>query len=329
MSTSKEKVAVREAELLDIARHFLRASLTLLAQYPFLQLRFRGKLMDVGFCQQHSLFTWHRAMKLKEEDEDEDEDSAHAQPDAHQAGIAGKPLDLVIEPTVLRSGEKDGTGYDNERVLLKAIPWVVKPRDLEGASKVGVALDMSSKATDAEPGATLKANATEAAASIVGSPIVLREEEEPTKPSEGSDKKDGLRQPGDGAPSSEPGKETEGSPKEAPIKQESDAESIPALNNRNRKRPTEETKPATKKQRTSSPADQARHSTKTPGGSTVMYPRGNVTEEQMNRALDKQGNGRGRPSTRRSDSEKDQGPSSAKEEEDRYRAMSPITPPLN
>jgi hypothetical protein len=127
------KSAGRDAQLLEITRSFIRASIALNAQYPWLELRFRPKMMDVQFSLDHHLVTWHRGLRLKEDDQDDG-------PDAEEAGIANRQIDLVVEPTVLRHGEKNGTGYDQTRVLIKGVVWMVKGGDLEGKTSVGSAL---------------------------------------------------------------------------------------------------------------------------------------------------------------------------------------------
>ena len=300
-TTTEEKAVIRERELVEITRRFIRASVALLAQYPWLELRFRGSLMDVGFCLQHPLFTWHRAMKLKEEDDDQDDD----RPDAYQAGIEGKQLDLIVEPTVVRHGEKDGTAYDNERFLLKATAWEVKPEDLEGKSRVGTALIGTAKEPDIGVATATTTGSAPNLKLVNGKPAKFAKSDGTGKVFERSAEK-GNQPPVPIAESSNvSSKQVHSAQAAQHIKEEPDASQSPPPATRTRKRSIEGKEPATKKRRTSPAASQeVRTTMQTPRGNTVNFPNGEINAEDVKRAFDDTGKKHARTSKRRSDSGK-------------------------
>ncbi len=297
--------------------------------------------MNVGFELEHPLFTWHRALKLKEADDDEEDNGPNARPDAHQAGIAGKQLDLVIEPTVLRHGEKDGTGYENERVLIKANVWGIKPEEFEGKSKVGSALEMCVNGPDAVAGNVPVAAGGSNPKSADKAPSKVALSDVAARTSERNAAKGCLPHQIAPEPAGSSHKQIQVIKDEPHIKEDSDTPLSALPTTRSRKRATEGKEPAAKKQRTSPAADgAARRVVQTTEGSTIMNPIDVVTERHVNLLLDRRGNkgkGDARTSRRQSDFGKATAASYVKETRqstpERAKSESPngsiTTPPLN
>lgn len=120
-------VKKQQVELTSIVQAFIRTGMELQSQYPSMQVCFRHELSKFTFELQHAHFSHHRALKLKLDDYD-------SYPNAEEAGVAGRKVDMVIEPAVMRSGDANGENYEAERVLLKAVVWMVKLEDLIDAS---------------------------------------------------------------------------------------------------------------------------------------------------------------------------------------------------
>jgi hypothetical protein len=112
----------RDGELYEVVKRFLNASIELNSQYPCVKLSFRYGLRVFKFTLGHPLFVAHRSLKLTEDPGDDC-------PTAEEAGLAGRPIDMVVEPLVRRLGDADGENYDNERELLKAVVWMARPED--------------------------------------------------------------------------------------------------------------------------------------------------------------------------------------------------------
>lgn len=144
-----------ENELTALISAFRTTALELNAQYPSVRVKFRFSLEDEKFSTPHEWLRPHRRLKLKDEEDDDE-------PDAEEVGLAGRQVDLVIEPAVTRDGNADGTEFGAVRILLKAVVWMVKSEDLEESSaaspthknRAGHPLDENTKAeeTSQKPG---------------------------------------------------------------------------------------------------------------------------------------------------------------------------------
>ena len=120
------EVEVRSAQLQSIVRNFIEAGIRTNAQNPRTSTFFRDKLLGCKFAQEDHQFEPHRALKLQE---DEDDDF----PNAREAGLEGRGIDLVDEPAIVRIGDKDGLIYDKPNVLIKAVVWMVRDEDLRNS----------------------------------------------------------------------------------------------------------------------------------------------------------------------------------------------------
>lgn len=78
----------------------------------------------------HPQFNPHRGLKIEDADDEADGD------DPILLSINGRPLDLVIEPAVLRYGNQDGKCYDKFKVLHKGTVWVVSDGNLNIPAKM-------------------------------------------------------------------------------------------------------------------------------------------------------------------------------------------------
>jgi hypothetical protein len=141
----------QEAELGDIVQRFIDLSSRLNVEKPRTELLSLQGLSHFRFDQNHKYFSGHRGLKLKE---DADDNS----PDAHEAGIAGREIDFVVEPAVLRYGNADGESMDKARVIEPATVWMVKPQDLEEPSTgqqtqpgLEVIVEQTTKTAEAAP----------------------------------------------------------------------------------------------------------------------------------------------------------------------------------
>ena len=111
-------------ELGVIISHFIEDSIILNAEESRVELWMWEELSEFEFEQNHPYFTGHQNLQLKEDQND-------PSPDAVEAGIAGRKIDFVVEPAVLRFGNANGEAMDQGRVLLKGVVWMVKPEDLK------------------------------------------------------------------------------------------------------------------------------------------------------------------------------------------------------
>lgn len=114
--TDEDHEVERLNGLLVLFNTAMSLSTSLFAQKPEILVSFD---LNRCFVINSPNFTPHRGMKLKEDDDDEDGR------DPFKIGIVGKPLDLVIEPTILKAGDKDGKNYDQVKVMHVGIVWVV------------------------------------------------------------------------------------------------------------------------------------------------------------------------------------------------------------
>ena len=118
---------LRDDQLKNIIRSFIEAGIRTNAQYPRTSTLFRHKLSVCRFAQEDHRFEAHRALKLQEDQDD-------AFPNAREAGLEGRRIDLVVEPAIVRTGDKEGLTYKRPRYLTKAVVWMVREEDLESKS---------------------------------------------------------------------------------------------------------------------------------------------------------------------------------------------------
>nr|KAK5448439.1 hypothetical protein LTR18_001527 [Exophiala xenobiotica] len=127
---SHEDQEKRSDELLKLIKDVGELSSTLSLQYPCISTHFLADIEDATFEPDHELFHAHRGLKLKEDEDD------HDGRDPKEIGMVGRRLDLVIEPLVLRRGDTDGKHYNLPKVILKAVVWVLLPRDTEESGRL-------------------------------------------------------------------------------------------------------------------------------------------------------------------------------------------------
>ncbi|EXJ88288.1 hypothetical protein A1O1_05218 [Capronia coronata CBS 617.96] len=115
---------MRRKQLQAIFEASMALSTSLATQNPEIQVCFLPELADACFSLDHPQLRAHRAMGLKEDRNAED----GLDPD--DIDIDGQPIDMVIEPMVVRSGNEDGENYQMQKILKKAEVWMVKDADL-------------------------------------------------------------------------------------------------------------------------------------------------------------------------------------------------------
>ncbi|KAK7900838.1 hypothetical protein LTR67_003122 [Exophiala xenobiotica] len=127
---SHEDQEKRGGELRKLIKDIGELSSTLSLQYPLIDAQFLSYFTSHTFQSEHELFCAHRGLKLKEDEDD------HDGRDPEEIGMVGRRLDLVIEPLVLRRGDTDGKHYNLPKVILKAVVWVLLPRDTEESGRL-------------------------------------------------------------------------------------------------------------------------------------------------------------------------------------------------
>ena len=123
MKLSVADTKVCEDKLHSIVRGFVEAGIRINAQNPRTSTLFRNKMVKYRFADEDPRFKACRALKLQEDEGD-------GFPNAREAGLEGRGIDLVVEPGIVRVGDKDGINYDRPKVLIKAFVWMVRDEDL-------------------------------------------------------------------------------------------------------------------------------------------------------------------------------------------------------
>ena len=158
--TDKAEQKTRRKDLHKYIVSMVELSLTLHAQMPNTYAAFLRGLENHKFALPHSHFRPHHGLKMDEDDADNSDETSAVMK------LTDRPLDLVVEPAIMRRGDADGEDYDNKRVLVKGVVWMVKDEDLLGESAVGVSLRKPEKSLpESETAATGQNAATDIRAS--------------------------------------------------------------------------------------------------------------------------------------------------------------------
>ncbi|KAK5239953.1 hypothetical protein LTS06_012611, partial [Exophiala xenobiotica] len=105
---SHEDQEKRSDELLKLIKDVGELSSTLSLQYPCISTHFLADIEDATFEPDHELFHAHRGLKLKEDEDDHDG----------------------------RDPKEIGMHYNLPKVILKAVVWVLLPRDTEESGRL-------------------------------------------------------------------------------------------------------------------------------------------------------------------------------------------------
>lgn len=121
-----QEAKMRKSQLQSIFEAAMGLSTSLATQNPELRVCFLAQMSGTCFSLDHPQLRAHRAMGLKEEID------AQYGLDPKKIGIDGRPIDMVIEPMVVRIGDEEGENYEIEKILKKAEIWMVKEQGLVG-----------------------------------------------------------------------------------------------------------------------------------------------------------------------------------------------------
>jgi hypothetical protein len=113
----------RRKELLAIVNLAMGISSTLSSQKPNIKVLFLKDLSKHHGVPEHDRFSFHGMLDVKGDDQDDIGNDPEA------LGWTQRGIDLVIEPAIVRAGTAEGTLYDQETVLHKAVVWMFQDVD--------------------------------------------------------------------------------------------------------------------------------------------------------------------------------------------------------
>jgi hypothetical protein len=122
---SVEEHLQMESELCDIVEKASRFSGVCSLQNPDVEFLFLNDVPGLKFKLKDEYFKSHPLLKLDNDTEEAGEDTA-----VEAAKYVGQPLDLIITPAIIRSGNAAGERYDIKKVVFQGTSWIVKSKIL-------------------------------------------------------------------------------------------------------------------------------------------------------------------------------------------------------
>lgn len=113
----------RQRKLLGIVEQAMQLSSILSQQNPEVRFSFLNDLPE-AFRLKSPRFTPHLELNLGGDDEDDEVE------DPKVLALIGRPVDMVVEPSIARFGDKFGNDYERGKVLRRGVVWMVKDEHL-------------------------------------------------------------------------------------------------------------------------------------------------------------------------------------------------------